>query len=129
MAGSPCPGPGENGFGADAVKTGAAEALITDFDLYLFGEGKHTRIYDKLGAHPVTSDGAAGYHFAVWAPSADRVNVVGDFNGWDGRSHPLRPLGASGIWGGFVPNVTIGQRYKFELFTRYGARMLKADPY
>jgi 1,4-alpha-glucan branching enzyme len=111
------------------VKAAAAEGLISDYDLYLFGEGKHTRIYEKLGAHPVTVNGVAGYHFAVWAPSANRVSVVGDFNRWQGGADPLTPLGASGIWGGFVPRVTIGDRYKFELFTRSGARVLKADPY
>ena len=66
------------------MKEAAAEVLISDYDLYLFGEGKHTRIYEKLGAHPLTVDGVAGYHFAVWAPSAQRVSVVGDFNRWQG---------------------------------------------
>jgi 1,4-alpha-glucan branching enzyme len=115
--------------GADAVTAGAAEAVISDYDLYLFGEGKHTRIYEKLGAHPATVDGTEGFHFAVWAPSASRVNVVGDFNAWDGRAHAMRPLAASGIWTAFVPAVTIGQRYKFEVFTRQGTRVLKSDPY
>jgi 1,4-alpha-glucan branching enzyme len=103
--------------------------LITDYDLYLFGEGNHTTIYEKLGAHPITQDGADGVHFAVWAPNADRCSVVGDFNGWDGRTHPMRMLGSSGIWAAFVPDARIGQRYKFEIRTRYGHIVLKTDPY
>src|SRR5687768_11675560 len=103
--------------------------LITDYDLYLFGEGNHTSIYEKLGAHPVRQDGVEGVHFAVWAPNADRAAVVGDFNGWDGRSHRMGMLGSSGIWAAFVPEARIGQRYKFELRTRYGHIILKTDPY
>jgi 1,4-alpha-glucan branching enzyme len=103
--------------------------LITDYDLYLFGEGNHTTIYEKLGAHPITHDGVEGVHFAVWAPNADRASVVGDFNGWDGRTDRLRMLGSSGIWAGFVPAARIGHRYKFELRTRYGHIILKTDPY
>ena len=103
--------------------------LITDYDLYLFGEGTHTSIYDKLGAHPLTQDGVDGVHFAVWAPNADRISVVGDFNGWDGRTHRMRMLGSSGIWALFVPGARVGQRYKFELRTKYGHIVLKADPY
>ena len=104
-------------------------ALISEYDLYLFGEGNHTRIYDKLGAHLVTMDGVAGVHFAVWAPNARSVSVVGDFNAWDGRRDRLHTLGASGIWAGFVPGAAEGQRYKFEIHTRYGGLLLKADPY
>ncbi len=78
-------------------------ACISDYDLYLFGEGNHTRIYDKLGAHPMTIGAIEGVHFAVWAPNATRVSVVGDFNEWDGRVHPMRSLGASGVWEIFVP--------------------------
>ena len=77
--------------------------LISEYDLYLFGEGNHTRIYQKLGAHIVTVDGVQGVHFAVWAPNADRVSVVGDFNAWDGRRDRLGLLGASGVWAAFVP--------------------------
>ena len=108
---------------------GATSHLITDYDLYLFGEGNHTRIYDRLGAHLTTVDGVEGAHFAVWAPNARRVSVVGDFNGWDGRKHIMRPLGQSGVWATFVPRVTEGQRYKYELHTRRDALVLKADPY
>jgi 1,4-alpha-glucan branching enzyme len=103
--------------------------LITDYDLYLFGEGNHTRIYDKLGAHITTVDGVHGVHFAVWAPNADRLSVVGDFNAWDGRRDRMRSLGASGVWAVFVPDATEGQRYKYEIHTRQGALLLKSDPY
>ncbi len=92
--------------------------VLSDFDLYLFGEGNHTRIYDKLGAHPLDVGGIMGVHFAVWAPNALRVSVVGDFNGWDGRVHPMRSLGASGVWEIFIPAAKLGDRYKFELRTR-----------
>jgi len=102
---------------------------ISDFDLYLFGEGSNNRIYDKLGAHPETVDGVAGTRFAVWAPNAERVSVVGPFNGWDGRSHVLGPRGVSGVWELFVPEVTAGALYKFEIRSRSGALFLKSDPY
>jgi 1,4-alpha-glucan branching enzyme len=103
--------------------------VLSDYDLYLFGEGKHTRIYEKLGAHPMTIGRAAGVHFAVWAPNAKRVSVVGDFNAWDGRRHPMRSLGLSGVWEIFIPGVAVGERYKFELLTRYGEVILKSDPF
>jgi 1,4-alpha-glucan branching enzyme len=103
--------------------------VLSDFDLYLFGEGKHTRLYDKLGAHPMTIGAAAGVHFAVWAPNAYRVSVVGDFNSWDGRRHPMRALGVSGVWEIFVPDARVGYRYKFEILSRYGEVLLKTDPF
>ena len=103
--------------------------VLSDYDLYLFGEGKHTRIYDKLGAHPMMIGGAAGVHFAVWAPNAKRVSVVGDFNAWDGRRHPMRSLGSAGVWEIFIPGLAVGERYKFELLTRYGEVILKSDPF
>jgi 1,4-alpha-glucan branching enzyme len=103
--------------------------VLGDYDLYLFGEGNHTRIYDKLGAHVMRIGDADGVHFAVWAPNAVRVSVVGDFNHWDGRRHPLRALGSSGVWEIFVPGVALGQRYKFEILTRFGEVVLKSDPY
>ncbi len=103
--------------------------IITDYDLYLFGEGNHARIHEKLGAHPVTFGATTGVHFAVWAPNATRVSVVGDFNNWDGRVHPMRHLGASGVWEIFVPAATRGHRYKFELRTKYGTILIKADPF
>ena len=102
----------------------------SDYDLYLFGEGNHTRIYDKLGAHVIKVGAVDGTHFAVWAPNAERVSVVGDFNGWDGRLHPMRSLGASGIWEIFLPGVTEGQRYKFEIRSNVrGELLLKCDPF
>jgi 1,4-alpha-glucan branching enzyme len=103
--------------------------VLGDYDLYLFGEGNHTRIYDKLGAHPMTIGSAEGVHFAVWAPNAERVSVVGDFNQWDGRLHPMRSLGPSGVWEIFLPAARLGQRYKFEIRARNGAILLKTDPF
>jgi 1,4-alpha-glucan branching enzyme len=103
--------------------------VLSDYDLYLFGEGKHTRIYDKLGAHPMTIGEAAGVHFAVWAPNAKRLSVVADFNAWDGRRHPMRSLGASGVWEIFIPGIGLGERYKFEILTKYGEVVLKGDPF
>jgi 1,4-alpha-glucan branching enzyme len=103
--------------------------VISDYDLYLFAEGKHTRIHDKLGAHPMRIGEADGVHFAVWAPNATRVSVVGDFNNWDGRTHAMRSLGASGVWEIFVPAARLGQRYKFEVLSRQGELLLKVDPF
>ena len=103
--------------------------VLTDYDLYLFGEGKHTRIYEKLGAHPMTIGIAAGVHFAVWSPNAKRLSVVGDFNAWDGRRHPMRSLGASGVWEIFIPGLAVGEKYKFEILSRYGEVLLKSDPF
>jgi 1,4-alpha-glucan branching enzyme len=103
--------------------------IISDYDLYLFGEGSHTRIYDKLGAHPMRVGAAQGVHFAVWAPNAVRVSVVGDLNRWDGRVHPMRQLGSSGVWEIFVPSAKVGDRYKFELRTRTGEILVKSDPF
>src|SRR5439155_14062473 len=88
---------------------------IGESDLYLFGKGDEHRIYDKLGAQLRTIDGAAGASFAVWAPNAQRVSLVGDFNGWDGRVHQMRSLGSSGVWEIFVPGVAEGAHYKFEI--------------
>src|SRR5262249_22960428 len=94
-----------------------------------FGEGKNTRIYEKLGAHLMTIGSATGVHFAVWGPNAKRVSVVGDFNAWDGRRHPMRSLGASGVWEIFIPGIAVGEKYKFELLSRYGEVLLKCDPF
>jgi 1,4-alpha-glucan branching enzyme len=98
-------------------------------DLYLFNEGNEHRIYEKLGAHVRDLGGVTGVSFAVWAPSAARVSVGGNFNHWDGRCHPMRPLGASGVWELFVPGLGPGARYKYEL-KGPGGEMLprKADP-
>jgi 1,4-alpha-glucan branching enzyme len=101
---------------------------VGELDLYLFGEGKHERLWDKLGAHERVVEGVAGTGFAVWAPNARAVRVVGDFNRWDGRLHPMRSLGPSGVWELFVPGVGTGTRYKYELITAAGDLVLKADP-
>ena len=103
--------------------------VLGETDLYLFGQGNERRIYDKLGAHLRVIDGVPGVSFAVWAPNAQRVSVVADFNGWDGRYHPLRLLGPSGIWEVFVPGVGEGTLYKYELKDAHGAIVLKTDPY
>ena len=98
-------------------------------DLYLFGKGDERRIYEKLGAQLRTLDGVSGASFAVWAPNAQRVSVVGDFNGWDGRCHLMRSLGSSGVWEIFIPGVCEGMHYKFEIRDCHGAVSLKTDPY
>lgn len=103
--------------------------VINEEDTYLFGKGDHHFIYEKLGAHVCDMDGIKGVSFAVWAPSARRVSVVGDFNLWDGRKHMMRVLGSSGIWEIFIPGVEAGLKYKFEVYTRDGQLLLKADPY
>src|SRR4051794_3909378 len=99
---------------------------IGDVDLHLAGEGRHEELYDKLGAHVRELDGITGTSFAVWAPAAKTVSVVGDFNSWDGRLHPMRALGASGIWELFVPGVGDGAVYKFEIRTQTNELRLKA---
>ncbi|MEW6667193.1 MAG: 1,4-alpha-glucan branching protein GlgB [Thermodesulfobacteriota bacterium] len=104
--------------------------LLTDDDLYLFNEGNHYRLFRKLGAHPMEADGLAGTYFAVWAPDAYSVFIMGDFNGWDRESHALRSRGVSGVWEGFVPGVTRGTVYKYFVHSRYqGYRVEKADPF
>jgi len=96
----------------------------------MFNEGSHFQLYDKLGAHAMTVDGVEGTYFAVWAPSAEQVSVMGDFNGWDKASHPLRPRGQSGIWQGFVPNVGTGAHYKYHIISRHrGFLVDKSDPF
>ena len=98
-------------------------------DLYLFNEGTEYRIYNKLGGHLREEGGVRGASFAVWAPCARRVSVVGDFNGWDGRYHPMRPLGASGVWEIFIPGLSEGMKYKFEIKAQDGSLHMKTDPY
>lgn len=107
----------------------AFESQITKFDAYLFAEGKNYDIYEKLGAHPMTIDGVKGTYFAVWAPNARRVSVVGDFNMWDGALHPMQILQTSGIYEIFIPDVKPGAVYKFQILTRSGDILYKADPY
>ncbi|HET9976983.1 MAG TPA: 1,4-alpha-glucan branching enzyme, partial [Burkholderiaceae bacterium] len=106
---------GDAGSYADAYAFGA---LIADDDLHYFGEGSHLRPYTFLGAHPMRVDGIDGVRFAVWAPNAQRVSVVGDFNAWDGRRHPMRSRGGGGVWEIFVPHAALGDRYKFEILSR-----------
>jgi 1,4-alpha-glucan branching enzyme len=104
-------------------------SLLTDYDLHLFAEGTHYRAYEKLGAHRLRAGSTVGVHFAVWAPNADRVSVIGDFNGWDGRVHPMRRLVPSGVWELFIPELADGEKYKFEIRTRTGALLKKSDPF
>ena len=99
---------------------------LSDQDLYLFNEGNHLRLYDRMGAHP----GKDGTRFAVWAPNAKSVHVIGDFNGWNRGSHPLAQRGSSGIWEGIIPGVKQGQNYKYFVASRYGDYSCeKADPF
>ena len=106
------------------------QSLLSDFDRHLLAEGTHHHAHDKLGAHPVIIDGVTGVAFAVWAPSARRVSVVGDFNDWDGRCHPMRLHPANGIWEIFVPGLGTDERYKFEILGRAAEPLaLKSDPY
>jgi 1,4-alpha-glucan branching enzyme len=103
---------------------------LTDDDLYLFNEGSHFRLYDKLGAHIGNHDGASGVYFAVWAPNANHVSVIGDFNGWEKGKHCLRPKANSGIWDDFIPGVGKGSLYKYHVGSRFsGYRADKADPF
>jgi 1,4-alpha-glucan branching enzyme len=104
--------------------------VLTDFDLHLFNEGTHLRLYEKLGAQLMEHEGTQGVCFAVWAPNGERVSVIGDFNQWDGRRHPMRPRGASGVWELFVPGLRQGDLYRFEIKTRYqGYMAVKSDPF
>ncbi|HXQ27387.1 MAG TPA: 1,4-alpha-glucan branching protein GlgB [Candidatus Acidoferrales bacterium] len=104
--------------------------VLTDYDLYLSGEGTHYLKYEKLGAHVREVAGVRGVHFAVWAPNARRVSVVGDFNSWDGRASSMRNSGPSGIWEIFMPGLDEGALYKFEILSRVGDFLgLKSDPY
>jgi 1,4-alpha-glucan branching enzyme len=102
---------------------------LGELDLHLIGEGRHEQTYDKLGAHVREHEGVEGTAFAVWAPSAQAVSVVGDFNSWDGRLHAMRSLGASGIWELFLPEIGSGAHYKYELVGAGGELLLKSDPY
>jgi 1,4-alpha-glucan branching enzyme len=104
-------------------------ARLTDDDLYLFNEGSHYRLYEKLGSHPLSVGDTEGTYFAVWAPNAKKVSVAGEFNGWNKSSHPLRPRGQSGIWEGFIPGVGKGALYKYYIVSQHrGYRVEKTDP-
>jgi 1,4-alpha-glucan branching enzyme len=102
---------------------------LSEDDVYLFNEGSDHFVYRKLGGHLREHQGVPGASFAVWAPAAERVSVVGGFNHWDGRYHPMRALGSSGVWEVFIPGLSEGTHYKFEIRTQGGAVMLKTDPY
>jgi 1,4-alpha-glucan branching enzyme len=102
--------------------------VLTDFDLHLLSEGTHHRVFEKLGARRITVGTATGVHFGVWAPNADRVSVIGDFNGWDGRVTPMRHL-TTGVWEIFIPDFADEEKYKFEIRTRNGAILRKTDPF
>jgi 1,4-alpha-glucan branching enzyme len=102
---------------------------LGELDLYLAGEGRHEELYGRLGSHVRELQGTQGVAFAVWAPAARSVSVVGDFNGWDGRLHPMRSLGSSGIWELFVPELEPGSNYKYEIRAQNGGLLLKVDPY
>jgi 1,4-alpha-glucan branching enzyme len=104
--------------------------VLGELDVYLIGEGNHLQIYEKLGAHPMAMEGVAGVAFLVWAPSAKRVSVVGNFNDWDGRRHPMRRRIECGVWELFIPEIGAGEVYKFEIKGPYGELLpLKADPF
>jgi 1,4-alpha-glucan branching enzyme len=123
-------GEGPDGAPFETDDAYAFGSQLSDFDLHLMREGTHYRIWEKLGAHPMTVRGVAGTHFAVWAPNAARVSVVGDFDFWDGRRHCMRQHERNGIWEIFVPGVGVGDNYKYEIRPRHGGvPLLKADPY
>ena len=123
--------------GADIVPTvpievdlPASSPFLSDWDFHLFNEGSHTRLWEKLGSHVVTRDGVTGTMFAVWAPNAAAVSVMGDWNGWNPEQHQLEHLGASGIWEGFVPEAGKGTHYKFHIRSKFNNyRVDKADPF
>ncbi len=105
------------------------DSLWTDHDLYLFGEGTELNLYRKMGAHPRTVDGIQGVHFSVWAPNAQSISVIGGFNQWDGRQHGMRKLIPSGVWELFIPNLGVGELYKYQVRQDDGDTVEKADPY
>jgi 1,4-alpha-glucan branching enzyme len=105
------------------------EPILGGLDLHLFGEGRHELIYEKLGAHEMTHDGVKGVSFAVWAPAAAQVSVVGNFNAWDGTRNPMRRLGGSGVWETFIPELQSGELYKYQIQALGLPSFLKADPY
>ena len=131
---APLPAAGDavtpSGSAAGTLAAPDAPSRLSDDDLYLFNEGTHGHLYTKLGSHLVTVDGVSGVGFAVWAPNAEAVTVVGDFNGWNATATALRPRGSSGIWEGFVPGVAQGALYKYHIRSRHrGYTVDKADPF
>jgi 1,4-alpha-glucan branching enzyme len=120
----------EHGHAQEIIDPYRFPPLLSDYDLHLIGEGTHYRKYEKLGAHVAVIDGVQGVHFGVWAPNAQRVSVVGNFNDWDGRRHPMRVRGGSGVWELFIPGLRENDLYKFEIKSRWGDYLaVKADPY
>ncbi|HUP48032.1 MAG TPA: alpha-amylase family glycosyl hydrolase, partial [Thermoanaerobaculia bacterium] len=114
---------------APSPEPSSGASLLTDWDLYLFNEGSHHKLWEKLGSHVVQREGTAGTNFAVWAPNADKVSVIGDFNSWDPQAHALRARGSSGIWEGWIPAVGKGSIYKYHIVSGASAhRVDKADP-
>lgn len=113
----------------NAVQKTAETCKLSELDRYLYGQGSHYQIYEKMGAHPYKEKEQEGYHFAVWAPHAKSVSVVGDFNGWNPDANPMTPLETSGIYEGFVPGLSVGQLYKYAITTQDDRLLLKADPY
>ncbi len=112
------------------ITDNAFQQILTDFDLHLIGEGTHYKNYEKLGAHAREVNGVKGVHFAVWAPNAEGVNVIGDFSGWDSSKHSMRMLGSSGIWETFIPGLSEGEVYKFAVRSKLTGQVVeKADPY
>ena len=121
---------GRGGTGTAIVAVRHDASLLGEQDVYLFNEGSHLRLYEKLGAHAGTVDGVAGVHFAVWAPNAASVAVMGDWNGCSKSAQPLRVRGASGVWEGFIPDIARGAAYKYHVVSRYGGYEAdKADPF
>ena len=112
-----------------ARKKELGTGIITETDRYLYGEGTHYKIYEKLGAHPKTYRRKEGMYFAVWAPHAQAVSVVGDFNDWNPDATPMEALASSGIYEVFVPGLGTGQLYKYAITTASGKVLFKADPY
>src|SRR5205085_6113191 len=119
----------EGGSVRDVIDPYRFGQVLTDFDLHLFAEGTHYRAWEKLGSRCETIEGVVGVHFSVWAPNAQRVSVIGDFNRWDGRVHPMRKLVPSGMWEVFIPELRDGTCYKYEIRTSGGHLLHKTDPY
>lgn len=107
------------------------KGLLTDYDIHLYKEGSHFRLYEKLGAHLITVDGAQGVYFGVWAPNAKSVSVIGNFNGWEPGSHKLGPRwDGSGLWEGFIPGLKKGEIYKYYIVSNHnGYKVDKGDPF
>ena len=105
------------------------DVFFSELDRYLFGMGRHYELYEKMGAHPCEVEGKQGVHFAVWAPHAKAVSLVSDRNGWNPERDPMHPLEGSGIYELFVPDMGVGELYKYAILTRSNEWIYKADPY